>query len=293
MQPIRPPGLWRLLLAAAAAACLLTSAPAPPAALATQESTAEQRAPRSDDGFPLPLTLSLTVVALCGAFGGLIADIVTDGGKIDRPARTATGWLLGAPGKVLVGAAAALITLPLNPPDGAWATLIGMAVGAGVGGEALLLAFISKRQADAAAQERDQARERARALARTSLEQIDAVRQALLASYRGGAAAAAAPDTFEAHVNTAFAQARRAVTALIGAPASIWEQVHTLIARRVGRRDLDGRPLGDLADDRVRHQIADDIDAQWPSLTPRWTAEDLPPDTTLESIVDEIDRRTL
>lgn len=288
MQPIRPPALRRPLLAAAAAACLLASAPSPPAL--DQAPPSGERAPRTDGGFPLPLALSLAAVVLCGAFGGFVADVVADGGKIERPARTATGWLLGAPGKVLVGAAAALVTLPLNPPDGAWATLIGTAVGAGVGGEALLLALAAKRQADAASQERDQARERARALARTAQEQMDAVRQAVLSGNRRGDVAA---DAFETHVNAAFAQARRAVAALTGAPGSIWEQVHALVAHRTGRRDLDGHLLGELADDGIRRLIARDINAQWPTLTPRWAADDLPPDGTLASIVDEIDRRTL
>jgi hypothetical protein len=250
-----------------------------------------------DGGFPLPLWLAFVAVALCGAAGAFAADLVSDGGRIERPARTDTGWVLGWPGKLMVGAVAALVTLVLNPPDRAWATLLGTALTAGAGGEALLLALAARRKADAAEHDRDRAQEQVRVIMRTSHEQIEAARQSVLAAYQThveappGHSDGGVRDRFEGSVNSAFAQARRALAAVLG-PTSLWEQVRGILARRLGRRDFDGQQLGELADARLRHLLADDIARCWPHLSPPWKVDDLPPDVTLASIVNEIDGRT-
>lgn len=251
-----------------------------------------------DGGFPLPLWLAFAAVALCGAVGAFAADLVSDGGRIERPTRTDTGWMLGWPGKLMVGAVAALVTLVLNPPDRAWATLVGTALTAGAGGEALLLAIASKRQADAAEHDRDRAREQVRVITRTSYEQIEAARQSVLAAHRtqveaplGHPDGGSVTDRFEVSVNSAFAQARRALTAVLG-PTSLWEQVRGILVRRLGRRDFDGQPLGELADAKLRQLLADDIARNWSHLSPPWRVDDLPPGSTLASIVNEIDGRT-
>jgi len=280
MKPGRSAAMPRFALAALAAA--------PPAPGGTDV----------DGGFPLPLWLAFAAVALCGAAGAFAADLVSDGGRIERPTRTDTGWMLGWPGKLMVGAVAALVTLVLNPPDRAWATLVGTALTAGAGGEALLLAIASKRQADAAEHDRDRAREQVRVITRTSHEQIEAARQSVLAAYRTHAEAPSGhpddggvADRFEGSVNSAFAQARRALAAVLG-PTSLWEQVRAILARRLGRRDFDGQPLGELADAKLRQLLTDDIARSWSHLDPPWTVEDLAPESTLASIVNEIDGRT-
>jgi len=250
-----------------------------------------------DGGFPLPLWLAFAAVALCGAAGAFAVDLVSDGGRIERPTRTETGWILGWPGKLMVGAVAALVTLVMNPPDRAWATLVGTALTAGAGGEALLLAIAARRRDDAAEHDRDRAREQAQVLVRTSREQIEAAGQSVLAAYRthvgapSGHPDGGTGDRFEGSVDGAFAQARRALAAVLG-PTSLWEQVRGILARRLGCRDLEGQQLGELADAKLRHLLADDIARCWPHLSPPWTVEDLPPDITLASIVNEIDGRT-
>jgi hypothetical protein len=51
---------------------------------------------------------------------------------------------------MVVGLVAAVIFLTLNPPGDAWPALVGTALAAGVGGEAVLLAIIASRRAQAA-----------------------------------------------------------------------------------------------------------------------------------------------
>lgn len=110
------------------------------------------------DGFPGDRLLwPLLLVALCGALGAFASDLVTDGGRIERLKREETGWALGFIGKLIVGLVAALILLTLNPPDGSWVKLVGSALAAGVGGEALLLATIASRRAQKAESEREEA----------------------------------------------------------------------------------------------------------------------------------------
>lgn len=100
--------------------------------------------------FPAPLWLALLVTAAAGAVGAFAADLVTDGGRIEQWRRDEAGWSLGFVGKMIVGLVAAVVFLTLNPPGNAWVALVGTALAAGVGGEAILLAIVASRRAQAA-----------------------------------------------------------------------------------------------------------------------------------------------
>jgi carbon starvation protein CstA len=108
-------------------------------------------------GFPDPLWLALLVIAACGAIGAFAADLVTDGGRIEQWRRDEAGWSLGFVAKMIIGLVAAIIFLTLNPPGEAWVALVGTALAAGLGGEAILLAIIASRRAQAAESERTHA----------------------------------------------------------------------------------------------------------------------------------------
>jgi hypothetical protein len=255
-------------------------------------------APSRDGEFPVPLWVSVFAVALCGALGAFAADLITDGGKLDSPVKTDAGWVLGWPGKLMVGAVAALVTLMLNPPNHAWTTLIGTALGAGVGGQALLLGITARRQADTAEQHRDRAREHAQVVERAAQAQFAATEDAVLAAYRSAAGPshkaadreAAGSDPFEGAVRSMFAQARRGLSAVVG-PTSMWEQMRSILHRRLGDRDLDTRPLTEFADRRIRELVAADVGRHWPHLSPQMTPDELSGESTLASIVNEIDGR--
>jgi hypothetical protein len=288
-RPSSPP--FRRLLGVAAIVAALGSLPL------TAQPMGGRAPPGNAAGHAWPLWAAFAAVAVCGVAGAFAADLVVDGGRIDRPARGATERLPGSAGKALVGAAAALATLMLDPPT-TGATLVGAALYAGAGAEAILLAIRSRRQADAAECERDRSREHAEAVARTAAEQIESTRQSVLTAYRGLAAGmtgdgAHSPggDLFERSVNSAFAQARRALAAL-SAAQPLWDQVRGILVRRFGPREVDARPLGELVDARTLRLVAGDIAQRFPQLDPPWTAEDVRPDSTLASLVNDIDGRT-
>lgn len=135
-----------------------------------------------DAGFPDPLWWALLIVVLAGAAGAFASDIVTDGGRIEKGRREETGWALGFIGKMVVGAVAALILLTLNPPNDSWARLIGTALSAGLGGEAILLAMVASRKAQEAESERDQARTDAARAQAVFATRMDGMRSVALAA---------------------------------------------------------------------------------------------------------------
>jgi hypothetical protein len=177
-HPFVLPRWWRWRRHAAALAAVLAlalappptgaQAPAPEPAAAAAEQTEPARpapapapAPEAPDrpaegpqGFPAPLWMALLLAATCGAIGAFAADLVTDGGRIEQWRRDEAGWSLGFLAKMVVGLVAAVIFLTLNPPSDAWPALVGTALAAGVGGEAILLAIIASRRAQAAEIER-------------------------------------------------------------------------------------------------------------------------------------------
>ncbi len=139
-------------------------------------------------GFPEPFGAALLAVVAAGALGALAADLVPDGRRLERWKRGEQGWLLRALGKMIVGTAAAVILLALNPPAGAWAPLIGTALIAGMGGEALLVSVVSARKAADAERDREAlraelARRRAEVLAK-----VESVGELAIAAYGGSRA---------------------------------------------------------------------------------------------------------
>ena len=136
-------------------------------------------------GFPEPFGAALLAMATAGALGAVAADLVPDGRRLERWKRGEQGWLLRALGKMIVGTAAAVILLTLNPPAGAWAPLIGSALIAGLGGEALLVSVVSARKAADAERDREALRaELARRRAEV-VEKVESIGELAIAAYRG------------------------------------------------------------------------------------------------------------
>src|SRR5947207_4619806 len=91
----------------------------------------------------------LAAGALCGAIGAFAGDLAADAGKLERWKRESNGWTLGFVGKIVVGAVAAVLVLSLNPPGNSWLALIGTALAAGVGGDAVVTGFVATGRAEA------------------------------------------------------------------------------------------------------------------------------------------------
>jgi hypothetical protein len=137
-------------------------------------------------GFPEPFGVALLAMVAAGALGAVAADLVPDGRRLERWKRGEQGWLLRALGKMIVGTAAAVILLTLNPPAGAWAPLIGSALIAGMGGEALLVSVVSARKAADAERDREALRaELARRRAEV-VEKVESIGELAIAAYRSG-----------------------------------------------------------------------------------------------------------
>jgi hypothetical protein len=93
------------------------------------------------------------------------------------------GWAAN----LLIGAVAALIVLTLNPPGG-WAALVGTALAAGVGGEAVLQSIIASRRAREAEQREEATEGRLATVVETAKAKLDGA-----AAQARTAAGAAAP----------------------------------------------------------------------------------------------------
>ncbi|HLA63981.1 MAG TPA: DUF4257 domain-containing protein [Rhodothermales bacterium] len=139
---------------------------------AAEADTAAARPPARDDEFPAPFWWAIFAVAFCGAVGGFAGDLAADGGKLARRKEDSDTINLGWLAKPLIGAAAALIVLSLNPPVG-WASLIGSALAAGIGGEALIQAILAGRRVQEAEQERDVVRQDMARLQQAAGAQLD------------------------------------------------------------------------------------------------------------------------
>lgn len=167
--------------------------------------------------FPLPLWLALLIAGLCGALGAFAADLVADGGRIEQWRRDEGGWSLGFPGKMVIGFVAAIVFLTLNPPGGAWVALVGSALVAGLGGEAILLAIIASRRAQVMEQRSREGAERSiddlqklRALTRVAGADRKMVRNAAgTAAFADAAPGGTLQDIVDVYVDNAIAEVRR------------------------------------------------------------------------------------
>jgi len=238
--------------------------------------------------------LSVTVSFVAGCLGAATAEFVvpavTSEGKepwADARARILiAGWLT-----VAVSFAGFISEQP-------WAGGIATAAAISAGADALMLAKRWGDRARAAEQAREDAADRLQTATRTYLEQIEGLRQAVLGSYAietgSDGFAELRKARFERHMNDVFAMARRA-TAAAGDATSLWEQVRAILQRRLSIPEVDEIALGDAGgfDPGVRKRIANDIARRWPDLKPEWSLADVTPESTLASLVNEIDGRSL
>jgi hypothetical protein len=136
-------------------------------------------------GFPEPFGAALLAVVAAGALGAVAADLVPDGCRLERWKRGEQGWLLRALGKMIVGTVAAVILLALNPPAGAWPPLIGTALIAGLGGEALLVSVVSARKAADAERDRESLRAELSRRRAEVMEKVESIGELAIAAYGG------------------------------------------------------------------------------------------------------------
>ena len=153
--------------------CLAAHLWTTPAVSQVTDSITRTQAPSGDLRANIGATLLIAVLG--GALGAFAADLVTDGGRIDRWKRDESGWTLGVLGKLIVGSVAALIMSSVNPAE-MWWELAGTTLGAGVGAEAILLAIIAARKAESAEAARDQAEAHARNIAEFAEQRLSALK---------------------------------------------------------------------------------------------------------------------
>jgi hypothetical protein len=244
---------------------------------------------------PGDLVLALAIIALCGALGAFAADLVTDGGRLDRWRSEPTGWGLGFVAKMIVGAVAALILLTLNPPGGSWLTLIGTALSAGVGGEAILLAIVAGRRADRAEAEAKAAGEReSRTLSRAQAT-LRSVRERL-AEDNGSGSPTLKGVAFDAasHVRSSTPALAAVEDALAGMAAevrlSVTDRVRAILVRVLNRNDVDTRKLKEIGGDEPHRQmIAHEIAREWDGqLSQPFTEADVSGDDTLSTLAKKV-----
>lgn len=256
--------------------------------------------------------LALLVIVLCGVIGAFASDLLTDGGRLEPIRSDEQGLLLGFLGKLLIGAVAAVVSLALNPSD-EWWRLIGAALAAGVGGEAILLARVSARKAESAEKDRAQAEEKARNVAGMASSQLRLLRDAALGltpEPKEGVLAESAPGSVTAGKSSfretlsASGDERARTVAVLAEQFSaeiaaftggtIRDRVRTILVRNLGPNGVDTRTLAEMAaDDNVRRIIARDIRREFTDLhlKPEWGVNAVKPDSTLDSLTDEIDQR--
>lgn len=166
--------LARLAAAAAVAALLARSgSSAQPAADAPAAGRPRLRPVSEGGGFPDPAWASLLTAVVGGVAGAAAAERVAGGARRRPAAETGPGALE----KLVVGSAAPVALLSLNPPGDAWWALAGTALAAGAGAHSLLLAVAHARRALAAELGRDAAEEGARRTALLAGEQVETMRR--------------------------------------------------------------------------------------------------------------------
>ena len=78
-------------------------------------------------------------------------------------------------------------------------------------------------------------------------------------------------------------------------PLGVRARVRAILQDRLGRDDVEERPIGEIGGDdpNVRRLIARDIRIAFPDLNPPWTTEDVTAESTLDSLANEVDGRSL
>jgi hypothetical protein len=268
--------------------------------------------------------MALLVIVVCGALGAFASDLVADGGHLVPWAKSDGGWSLGFVGKLVVGAVAAVVILALNPAD-EWWQLIGSALAAGVGGEAILLSIVAARKAVSAEKDRDHAEARAAGVTALARERLATLKVAALGgsppadladladeadpletiskSVPGGGTKgfsfreAAVEDRGRARTVALLADRFSAeLAAFTTAGGSVRDRVRAILVKNLGHSDVETRPLGEIGgkDPGVRRLIARDIRTkeEWKDvLNPPWQDSDVKESSTLGSLANEIDLR--
>ncbi|HEX6748255.1 MAG TPA: hypothetical protein VF092_13245 [Longimicrobium sp.] len=178
------------LAAAAALAAVLAASAGDAQSAADVGGRGRLRAMSEGGGFPEPAWLSLASAVACGVAGAAAAERVA-GAARRRGERGAA-----ALEKLVVGSAAPVALLALNPPGNAWWALAGTALAAGAGSQALLLAVTHARHALAAELGRDAADEGARRAAVLAGEQVETMRRLAVEGGAGGDAWARMLDVY-------------------------------------------------------------------------------------------------
>ncbi len=251
-----------------------------------------------------PQLVTLLVIVACGAAGALAADLVADGGRLDRWKTDPQGWTLGFLGKLIVGAVAAVVALSLNPPEGSW-SLVGSALAAGVGGEAILLAIVASRQAQGAEQEAEHQEEvtsRLAVLSQTRLyAMVDAHHAAGGPARAGVAEAARTAETEGAQTRVLEAladQFSREIAMFAASPqtrraGTVRDRVRAVLEEVLRRDEVDGPPLRALAGDgrTSLRAIANELAVEFPRAQPPVRPGDVKPGHTLDSLAAEMQGR--
>lgn len=258
---------------------------------------------------------ALLAMVVCGAVGAFASDLAADGGRLEWMKREENGWTLGFLGKLIVGSVAAVVVLTINPPDGAW-SLIGTALAAGVGGEAILLAILASRRADRADDETRQVRDmnvRLMAASRARLQTLARVGATLeggggsaalkSARFRGptgeGADGAGGPSAGEGMLKiladdfggelSAFATA--AVEARTR-PGTILQRVRAILVEVLNRDDVDEAPLRDIGGDEPhRNMIVEELNSEFPRSRPSFGYGEVKASHTLDTLTMEVEGR--
>jgi hypothetical protein len=143
---------------------------------------------------------AVLAIILLGALGALAGDLVADGGRLDRWKRDDNGWLLGFPGRLLIGVVTALIVvLGLNPPGGSWPVLMSTALAVGAASEAVLLSVMASWKARMAEQEKER-------VVTTTANTIQGAREDVRAVSAAAAGAGAEAKSFGASSETGVAE---------------------------------------------------------------------------------------
>ncbi len=196
MKIPRPLPLRARLAAAPAVALMLWAFPA-----ASQARDTTAAAGTFDRTFDSVQFTKLLIMVLCGALGAFVADLVADGGRLERWKKDGDGWTLGFLGKLIVGSVSAVIILSMNPPSNWW-QLIGTALTAGVGAEAILLAIIASRKAGEAEKDREHAEVNARGIIALAQERLTTLKATALAEVGDGRAVPLLAERFSVEMAT-------------------------------------------------------------------------------------------